>query len=252
MAFGLPKAAEALDALKKAGEESLAFILALQAHVQQLKHIGLPMFFLAGTEVPFDFIGDFLRGRKGIMLDMYRRPQKLIAAMEKQLPMAIESGVMGARMSGNPRVFIAVHGGIESFMSLEQYKKFYWPAFRELMLGLISEGCNPVVLVEGGSTSRLELMRDVPVGKVCYIFEAVDMAKAKEVVGHTACIAGNVPLALLATGTPEQVRAYCRKVIDAAAKDGGYILSSAGSMDDAKPENVSAMIAAAREYGSYR
>jgi uroporphyrinogen-III decarboxylase len=221
------------------------------SHFQQLKEAGFPIFFVGGTEAPFDFIGDFLRGRKNVMLDMYRRPEKLLEAVGKLLPMAIETGVMGAKMSGNPRVFIAVHGGIEAFMSVEQYKRFYWPTFRELLHGLVKGGCNPVVLVEGGSTSRLEFLRDVPPGKVCYIFEDVDLKKAKESLSGIACIAGNVPMRLLATGTPEDIKVYCKMLIDTLGRDGGYIMSSGGSMDNARAENIKVMIDFTKEYGVY-
>lgn len=251
LSFGMPGGMEALEALKQAGEEAVRGFQALVTTVQKLKEAGFPPAFLAGTQAPFDLVGDFLRGRKGCMLDMYRRPEKLRAACEKLLPMAVETGVTGARMSGNPRVFIALHGCIEGFMSLEQFKSFYWPTFRELLVALAHEGLFPVVLVEGGSTSRLEIMQDVPEGKICYIFEQVDMVKAKQVLAGKACVAGNVPLSVLATGTPDQVRAYCRKLIDAVGKDGGYIMSSGGSMDDARPENIRAMIDLTKEYGVY-
>ena len=165
--------------------------------------------------------------------------------------MAVEMGVRGARMSGNPRVFIALHGSAEGFMSNEQYKRFFWPTFRELMVGLAAEGLQPFVLVEGGSTSRLEIMADVPPGKVCYWFDHVDMGKAKKVLGGTACIAGNVPLALLTVGTADQVRAYCKDLIDTVAADGGFIMGPSGSTDDVKPENVKAMIDFTKEYGVY-
>ncbi len=251
MAFGLPGAAEALDALKKAGEAAVKAMTSVGAYIERLKAAGIPIMFAAATLSPFDFIGDFLRGRKGSMLDMYRRPEKVMAASEKLLPMAIEMGARMATMSGNPRVFIAIHGGIESFMSVEQYKKFYWPGLRGLITGLIDEGLNPVVWMEGGSNSRLPIIRDVPPGKVCYIFENVDMGKAKETLGGIACIGGNVPTSLLATGTPDQVRAYCKELIDTAGKDGGYIMSAGGGMDDARPENVRAMIEFTNEYGVY-
>jgi hypothetical protein len=251
LAFGLPGAREALEALLKAGEEAIKGLKAMMGAMEKLKEVGFPPSFLSGTQAPFDFIGDFLRGRKGSMLDMYRRPGKLLAACEKLLPMAVETGVTGARMSGNPRVFIALHGCIEGFMSPGQFKKFYWPTFRELLVALVGAGLFPIVLVEGGSTSRLDVMTDVPEGKVCYIFEDVDMAKAKKVLGGKVCIAGNVPLSMLATGTPEDVRRYCKYLIDTVAEDGGYIMSSGGSMDDARPENMRAMIDFTKEYGVY-
>jgi len=251
MAWGLPGAAEALEALARAGAEGLKYVHAMGAHVAQLKEAGFPVMFLAGAQPPFDLTGDFLRGRKGAIFDMYRRPEMLLASAEKMLPTAIEMGVMGARMTGNPRVFIAIHGGVEHFMSLAQYEKFFWPTFRQLLWALVENGLNPIVLVEGGSTSRLELMADVPPGKICYVFQDVDMAKARKVLGGKVCIAGNVPLSLLALGAPDEVTEHCKRLIDTMAGDGGYILSAGGSMDDAKPENVKAMINCARDYGVY-
>lgn len=53
-------------------------------------------------------------------------------------------------------------------------------------------------------------------------------------------------------GTPDPVRAICKKVIDEVARDGGYIMdASALLMNDAKVENVKAMIDFTAEYGVY-
>jgi hypothetical protein len=249
--FGTPEGIAFLDLLKKVGTAALEGVVELDAYTQRLKDAGFPQAFMAGAQPPFDFLGDFLRGRKGVMLDMYRCPEKLIAATEKLLPMVIEKGVTGARMSGNPRVFIALHGCVEGFMSVDQFKTFYWPTFRALLCGLVDAGLYPIVLCEGNNTSRLHLMKDVPAGKICYIFQYVDWGVAKQELAGTVCMAGNVPLPLLTVGTPEEVRRYCRMLIETVGADGGYIMSSGGSMDDARPENVKAMFEATREYGVY-
>lgn len=248
--LGTPEGLEALDALREAGQEAFRNVMATVGYAKRLREAGYPLTWAAGAQPPFDLIGDFLRGRKGVMLDMYRCPDKLVAATEKMLPVAVEMGVRGARMSGNPRVFIAIHSGVEGFMSVEQYRRFYWPTLRELMLGLIAEGLNPFVLVEGGSVSRLEIMADIPPGKVCYWFDQVDMRKAKEALGGTACIAGNVPIALLTVGTPDQVRAYCKDLIESVGRDGGFIMGPSGQTDDVRVENVKAMIDFTKEYGA--
>jgi hypothetical protein len=250
-AFGTPDGIELLDALRRAGEASMMMSSALQNYARNLAAAGFPMFFAAGTEAPFDALGDFYRGTKGIVLDLYRRPQKVIAACEKLLPVMLESAVPAAKASGNPRVFIPLHKGSDNFMSLDQFKKFYWPTLRELLLGLISEGLTPVVLVEGHYTSRLETISDVPEGKIIYWFEHVDMAKAKSILGGKVCIMGDVPMSLLSTGTVVQVKEYCKRLIATAGKDGGFILSSAANLDDAKPDNARALIDFARECGGY-
>jgi uroporphyrinogen-III decarboxylase len=119
------------------------------------------------------------------------------------------------------------------------------------MVALINEGCNPCPLWEGDCTSRLPIIKDIPMGKACYAFEATDMVKAKEVLGDTVCIRGNVPLSILITGTTESIKAYCKKLIDTAGKGGGYIMDAATGLDDAKPENVKVMFEFTREYGIY-
>ncbi len=63
---------------------------------------------------------------------------------------------------------------------------------------------------------------------------------------------GNVPNIILHTGTPDDVKAYCKWAIDVAGKDGGYIMDTAVMLDEAKPENLKAMIDFTKEYGVYR
>ena len=176
------------------------------------------------------------------MLDMYRNPDKLLEATEKMLPIMLQEGVSGAKRTGTPRVFIPLHKGAEYFMSLEQFKTFYWPTLKRLMLGLIDQGLIPYPFFEGDYTSRLEIIADVPKGKACYAFERTDIFKAKEVLGDHICLRGNVPVSLLATGTPDDVRDHCQRLIDVVGKGGGYIMDAAAGLYDAKPENVKTMI----------
>ncbi len=77
------------------------------------------------------------------------------------------------------------------------------------------------------------------------------MFKAKEILGDTVCIRGNVPLSLLIGGTIEDVKKCCKKLIDVCGRGGGFIMDSATGLDDAKPENVKAMFEFTREYGVY-
>jgi uroporphyrinogen-III decarboxylase len=252
MAFGFPEAAEAFQALAKAGQSTLAALGAGMAQAQRLGETGFPLYFAACTQAPFDTLGDYFRGTKGVMIDMYRRPDKVVQACEKLLPIMLDYAVTAARISGNPRVLIPLHKGAESFMSLDQYRKFYWPTLKELMVGLINQGLVPVAMVQGGYTSRLDIIKDIPEGKACYWLESADLEKVGETLGGRVCIKGLLPMSLLVAGSVDDVKSYCRKLIDTLAKDGGYIMGpAAGSLEDAKPENVRAMFEFTREYGIY-
>jgi len=50
--------------------------------------------------------------------------------------------------------------------------------------------------------------------------------------------------------TPEDVRTYCKKLIDVCAVDGGYIMDASSPLAEAKPENIQAMYDFTREYGA--
>jgi uroporphyrinogen-III decarboxylase len=178
-------------------------------------------------------------------------PEKLIEVTEKLLPIMLQIG-LGAKSRGHTRVFIPLHKGLDGFMSPDQFNTFYWPTLRRLIIDFIEEGLNPFVLWEGDCTSRLETIGDIPAGKAVYWFERTDIFKAKEILGNTVCIRGNVPLSIMCTGTPEDVKAYCKKLIDIVGGGGGFIMDCSTVLDDAKPENVKAMIDFTKEYGVYR
>jgi uroporphyrinogen-III decarboxylase len=79
------------------------------------------------------------------------------------------------------------------------------------------------------------------------------MHRAKEVLGGRVCIMGLMPSWLLCTGSPQDVRDYCKCHIDVAGKGGGYILDGeVGIPDEAKPEKVKAMVDFTKEYGVYK
>lgn len=249
--FNSPEIATALETLKKAGEKSAQILHYSKLFTEKAKEAGFPLQFGGFTQAPFDTLGDYFRGTKGAMLDMYRRPEMVVKACEKLLPIMLEMAVGATKASGNPRVFIPIHKGLDGFMSIAQFNKFFWPTLRELMVALINAGLTPCPFWEGDCTSRLEIIKDIPAGKACYAFEATDMFKAKDILGDTVCIEGNVPISLLATGTPEDVKTCCKKLIDTVGKGGGYIMDSSVGLEDARPENVKAMFEFTKEYGMY-
>jgi hypothetical protein len=248
--FASPQVQESLRVAREGGEELGRWFGSIGQYAAEIKAKGTPQAFAAFDWPPFDIIGDTLRGTRGILGDMLRRPAKLLEALELATQVFIEYG-QGAAGAELPFCWIWMHKGSGGFMSDEQFRTFYWPCLRKGMMALIEKGIIPVVYCEGDDQSRLEYFADVPPGKVIYHFATMDMARAKSVLRGIAAISGNVPNRMLLTATPGEVREYCRKLIEVCGKDGGYILDTSALLDEAKPENVRAMFDAAREFGVY-
>ena len=235
----------------EAGEETLRWTEVVRRISASIKEEGYPTFSGGFTKAPFDVIGDSLRGTKGVLLDMFRHPDELKEACERITPFMVILGVDSCKASTHIMPTIPLHKGADGFMSDDQFREFYWPTLRKLIIGLVNEGLVPQLFAEGGYNQRLEVISDIPKGKVVWRFDRTYMAKAKETVGKVSCIAGNVPTDLLCTGSPDEMRTYCRNLIEDAGEDGGFILSTGASIQGATAANVTAMIESSLEYGVY-
>ena len=246
-----PDVQAAFQAIADAGKELAKWQEAVGDCDREALAAGFPSLRGGMTMAPFDTIGDTLRGTQGIITDMYRQPDKLLEAMEMVTPLNIEAAVSAANFTGGMIIFMPLHKGDDTFMSDKQYERFYWPTFRKVIMGLIDEGLVPLLFAEGKYTNRLKIIQDLPRGAVIWHFDQTNMAKAKEILGDTACIAGNVPTSLLCLGTPQAVKEYCRELIEVCGKGGGFILTGGASIDRGNPDNLRAMMEAAKEYGVY-
>jgi uroporphyrinogen-III decarboxylase len=248
----MPDIRAAFQALADAGTEYAKW----QDVVREVGRIaietGFPPFRGPVAVAPFDTFADTLRGTKGIVMDMYRRPDKLHEAMEKVTPMTLESTISSSNSIISPLVFIPLHKGDDVFMSDSHYETFYWPSLKKVIVGLIDEGLVPLLFAEGKYNHRLGMIKDVPKGSVIWHFDQTDMARAKEVLGNTSCIAGNIPTSILHTGSPKEVKEYCRKLIEVCGKGGGYILTGGANIDEGNPDNFRAIMEAAKAYGLYK
>ena len=247
----MPQVRAAFQAIVDHGEETARWMGPLMKFSKEVTAAGYPSLFGGQSHAPFDILADTLRGTKGIIMDMYRQPEKLLAAIEKVTQMNIDCGLDGVKMSGTPVVFFALHKGDDTFMSRKQFEKFYWPTFRRVILGLIEEGVVPLLFAEGRYNNRLDIIKDLPRGKVVWHFDQTDMFEAKKILGDNACIAGNVPASLLCTGTPQAVKDYCRKLIEVCGEGGGFILTGGASVDKCDAANLHAITEAVMEHGVY-
>ncbi|OGO36862.1 MAG: hypothetical protein A2147_03915 [Chloroflexi bacterium RBG_16_57_8] len=246
-----PDVAAAIERLQKAGRESIEWRKRMPAVGQEIEKLGFPTKGMGGGGAPFDQVSDFLRGMTGAMLDMYRQPDKLLELCDQILQKTLARIAGMPRREDSPRVFMALHRGSDGFMSLKQFETFYWPGLKAVILAIVDRGMVPGIFFEGNWTARLEYLLELPRGRVLAHFDSTDIFKAKEVLRDHLCMRGNVPGSLLQTGSPSEVKDYCKGLIDVVGKGGGLIVCPRVVPDEARPENLHAMIDFTKEYGVY-
>jgi len=252
MPLALPQVRESLQRMIDAGEE-IQKRNEIGARLMEFGPAhGFPSTMGTITVAPFDAIGDTLRGTRGIMMDMFRHPDRLLKAVEVMAELIIHSVLHAPNFANMLTVLLPLHKGADGWMSGKQFNTFYWPTLKKVMDAFIQEGLICMPFAEGSYDTRLETVADFPKGSVVWWLDQTDMAKAKRILGSKFCIQGNVPASMIVTGNPAGVEEHCRRLIETCAPGGGYILAAGCIPDHPKLENLKAMHAAAMKYGLYK
>lgn len=250
--FGIPEVKETLLTIIKAGEEVNEGLAAFTELMMAGVNEGYTLFGASTTCNPFDDFADHIRGLLPACMDLVTDPELVDEAVTRWGDVTIPAAVAAAKMMHQDYTLIPLHCGIDNFMSLNNYNKYYWPHLKRLLLALIDAGITPIVICEGKYYTRLETLTDVPIGKVMYMFEDVDFAQAKKILGNYACFGGGMKSQYLMPGqNPQRIRDEVKRLMDICAPGGGYFMCNSLSLDIADPKLMHAWRDATYEYGKY-
>lgn len=208
---------------------------------------------------PLDML-QYYRGISTLTRDLFERPEKVEEIcewfVEYEATLAMRDAmIMGAGEVPGAEIIFFVNGGPPG-MPPRIYDRFFWPSAKKMIDIFVNHGFKVRCHWDNDLTPHLDTIQDIaaglPQGKLLLDLEKTDMKKAKEVLGDTICLYGNVPSAMLCYGTVEDVDEYCKQLIEDCAPGGGFVLGTECETPwNAKPENVKAIGEAARKYGWY-
>ena len=206
----------------------------------------IPIMFHSGTAPAFDTFS-MSRGMGEFCCDLYDCPEKVKAACEAATPEIIKTGITGVKSAGGNRIAIFAMRSSATFISPAMFEEFAWPYLKQMILGFYEAGITSVVHCDGNWLPMLPYFKELPKGScIIELDGATDMAAAYEILKGYQVIRGDVPPTLMAFGTPEEVTAYCNKLID-MGMEGGFILGTGCEVPlNCKVENLKAMIDSVR------
>ena len=248
-----PEFRQMMETLWKLNDMNLEYRKNAEKLSQVVYEMGYPVFRGGMAAVPFDSYSDGLRGTILSLQDLYENTEVVEKYIEESIGPMLEMIRMQGKAPGakGKHVFMALHKGMDGFMSDEHYRKYYWRHLQMIIEEIIKADMVPYIFCEGKYNSRLDCLTEVTPGKVFYHFEEVNMAVAKSKLKDIACISGSFSTNLLQFGTPEQVRDEAKKLLDICAPGGGFIFMTSSGLSHVRRENVEAMFETVREYGKY-
>jgi uroporphyrinogen-III decarboxylase len=240
-------------ALVKGAMAMLSYFYAFGPQIARLRHeCAMPSAIAGIFKAPFDILADKLRGYVGLTMDMQTQPEKVLKACEALMPHLCHVGLTTADPANLVPIGFWLHRGCVPFVNPSQFESHYWPTLRPIIEEFWKHGHQTLFYAEGKWKHHLDAFRQLPERSIVFHCDQDDVFHVHQQIHDKFAISGGIPNTLLSFGKPAEVRAFCRRVIEVVAKDGGYIMDASAIMqDDTSIENLQAMTQTAHEFGVY-
>jgi len=182
--------------------------------------------------------------------DLYYRPDKVEKAMKALVPAWIEAAIGIAKATGAKIMECTEERAGGFFYPLEIFERFWWPYTLEIVDAFWSEGIVTVFHLDQCWDKNLPYFKQLPKGSAVLDLDGcTDIFAAKEVLGGHLCLGGDIHPTLLSLGTPGEVEAYCKRLIDEVGYNGGLLLNVGCMIPyQIKPENFEAILSTGKTY----
>jgi uroporphyrinogen decarboxylase len=198
-------------------------------------------------QAPFRHVS-MLRGSESAMKDLYKRPEPLRELCEIALSSLIVYAV-AIISTGVDILFISDPSSSGDAISKKHWEQWGKQLTTRLVKLVKRTGIKTIMHICGDNSDRLESMAETGVDCLS-LDEGVDFERARKLLGPDFCLMGNVSTSLLALGSPEDVAAATKEVIEKAGRDGALMVSGGCIVPDmCPPENMRAMVETAKAYG---
>jgi uroporphyrinogen-III decarboxylase len=190
------------------------------------------------------------RGMVNFAEDVFYRPDVVEKAIAKMTPEFIESTLERAKASERIVLTFVEERAGGFFFPLHVFERLWLPYALQFVEAMHAEGIVTVFHLDACFDKNIAYFKQFPKGSIMLDLDgSTDIFKAREVLGDQVCLGGDVDPALLSLGKPEEISAYCRRLIDEVGRDGGLSLNVGCSVPYAvEPENFRAFLETGKTY----
>jgi len=193
----------------------------------------------------------FLFGINEFALFLYDEPDLVKELLDLVGRVTVEYSRTVRRLTGGPAAGVGIFDDVGGLVSPEHFREFFLPVYRRIYSELAPSPEDDRFLHNDARVEHLlPMFRELGVNGINPDPAVSPATIRRELPG--AVIYGCVPPLLLKEGSPNEVYEAAKASIDAAGRDGGLVLTTAGSVNMGTPyENLAALCYAARSYGKF-
>lgn len=143
-----PEYRKMIEDLWKIEEGYKEFTPKVMAFNKEMEEMGYPIIRGGGAGVPFDGYSDFLRGTILSLEDLYTRPEEVRRFIDATFEQTIASIKASKGINDGTQVFMALHKGMDGFMSDEHYREYYWSHLQQIIAAIVEANKIPYIFTD--------------------------------------------------------------------------------------------------------
>lgn len=236
-------------------KEKLDDPISRMSHVTQYMPTAIERFTQAGYPVvkdgslltPFEMLCGGRSMEAFLIDDLMEIPEKLDQVFEEIHRFNMERYEKRFKSDAKPfGVWVGGWRGTPETLNPEMFEHFSWKYFRDLVQLCIDYDVVPLMHLDSCWNNGLKYFKDIPAKKGIMALDGkTDIRLAKEIVGDTMCIMGDVPAEIIAFGDASRVYDYCSNLIKDVGPTGFMLCSGCDIPFNGKLENMQMMAKAA-------
>jgi uroporphyrinogen decarboxylase len=242
----LPTTKQSLDALRQLGYRVEGRMRVLLDAITAVKsRFGDTVCVTGRTAAPFSSV-TLAFGMSETMMLLYDDPEFIHDATRIFEEYQIRFG-LDQLQAGADAIWFGDCNASGHLISPENYAQFAMDPARRVSDAYKAEGGIVIYHASEELPAMVDIQANLGVS-ILSVGPGIDIEAARKTVGDRACLSGNVdPLAVLARGTPDVIRAEVERTVKNVSDHGGHVLNSGEMVPRDTPEqNVHAFVETAR------
>ena len=236
---------ENMQALGECVQKLMGFVGKNGMEEEYLRNnVGVPVLAIDLVEPALDRYINY-RGWKDGMLDLRRRPEKVLEALEATYPVVAPSPMPKKSFPWQFYPVVSV-----TYLNRKNFEKFFWPTFKRSVEAILATGGKVCVCMEGKWGHVYDMFLEFPKGSIIAFLEDDDLIETKKKIGDKVALAGGLKAQLMKDGTREENIEAVRRLLGECGNEGVMLslnkcLLSPG---DVNPDNMAAVSDFVRSY----
>lgn len=182
-------------------------------------------------------------------MDCYKKIDLIKAAQDAMMPALyaqIDSIEMDDFIIGR---WVGGWRGASSMVNRKIWDTLVWPYMKDLALYLLKKGITPIFHLDSCWDRDIERFLEMP-AKTCIMNPdgMTDMRRARKILGDHMALMGDVPSQMLTVSSKEQIKDYCKRLLDDIGPQGLFLTAGCDAPSCSKYENLVAIHEVARDY----